>query len=190
MTDSRPRPQYGEYATPEEQAKALGIPAHELPVQADPVKAHHAAPVMLPAGEAPHAQSTKNVSRPQTVIGSRDSLFTFALLGVGLAWVLWSIPSSVNFADTLNRSYALQGYTGHYGPVALASAIGLIISISSITLWAITCGVSIAVLRRHRRAFYIPLVGAVVTAIVVLALTLIAMLNDPGLLTYLSSMQK
>jgi hypothetical protein len=27
VTDPRPRPQYGEYATPEEQAKAMGIPA-------------------------------------------------------------------------------------------------------------------------------------------------------------------
>jgi hypothetical protein len=121
---------------------------------------------------------------------SRDALLTVMLLGIGLAWVLWSIPNSVDFADTLNRSYALQGYTGHYGPVALASTIGLIMNISSITLWAITCGVSIAALRRHRRAFYIPLIGAVVTGVVVLALTLIAMLNDPGLMAYMSSLQK
>lgn len=147
-----------------------------------PAATQKAAPTKVPAQDG--------TVRARRLGSSRDAVITITLLGLGLAWVLLSIPSAADFVGTLNRTYALQGYTGHYGPVALASTIGLTINISSIALWGITCAVSIAVLRRHRRAFYIPVIGAVVTGIVVIALTLVAMLNDPGLITYVNSLQK
>lgn len=198
MTDSRPRPQYGEYATPEEQAKAIGIPLHDVHVHARAAAAPQPSPVEAPGGPAVGG-STIGSTGGSTEGGTtqlrparrpRDSVTTVVLLGLGLAWVILSIPGASDLVGTLNRTYAIQGYTGHYGPVALASALGLAINISSIALWGITCAVSIAVLRRHRRAFYIPLIGAVVTGIVVLSLTLVAMLNDPGLIAYVNSLQK
>jgi drug/metabolite transporter (DMT)-like permease len=145
-----------------------------------------------------HPEAGKQASQPDAVgldtasraRRSRDTVVTVMLLGLGLAWILISIPGTSDLAGTLDRTYALQGYTGHYGPVALASALGLAINISSLVLWGITCAVSIAVLRRHRRAFYIPLIGAVLSGLVVIALTLVAMFNDPGLLAYLDTLQK
>ncbi len=196
MTDSRPRPQYGEYASPEEQARAIGIPIEHAPHATSSV-----VPTVEPAQKKP--KSEQGVRHPETgqpdavgldtrvrVRRSRDTVVTVMLLGLGLAWILLSIPGASDLAGTLDRTYALQGYTGHYGPVALASALGLAINISSLVLWGITCAVSIAVLRRHRRAFYIPLIGAALSGLVVVALTLVAMFNDPGLLTYLSTLQK
>ncbi len=179
MTDSRPRPQYGEYATPEEQARALGVSAHEVPHPVSPAPAVVSGGV---EGRAPHTAGGFN--------RSRDIAFTVTLLAFGLAWVLLSVPGSADLVGTLNRTYAMQGYSGHYGPVALASGIGFAMNVCSIALWGITAAVSIAVIRRHRRAFYIPLLGAVVAGIVVLALTLVAMLNDPGLIAYITSLQK
>lgn len=200
MTEQRPRPQYGEYASPEEQARAIGVPLEH---------AHHATSPVVPAVEpaqkpqksergAPHPETGKQAGQPDAVgLGaatrvkrSRDTVVTVMLLMLGLAWVLLSIPGTSDLAGTLDRTYALQGYTGHYGPVALASTLGLVINISSLVLWGATCAVSVAVLRRHRRAFYIPIIGAVLSGLVVVALTLVAMFNDPGLLAYLSTLQK
>jgi hypothetical protein len=196
MTEQRPRPQYGEYASPEEQARAIGVPL-------DP--AHHAS--ASHAG-TPHASAAQAVTPPAAppaapaapVVGSeaatprvrrsRDVVVTVVLLGIGLAWTLLSIPGTSDLAGTLDRTYALQGYTGHYGPVALASALGLAMNISTLVLWGISCAISIALLRRHRRAFYVPLIGAVVSGLVVVALTIVAMYNDPGLLAYLGALQR
>lgn len=121
---------------------------------------------------------------------SRDTVATILLLGLGLVWILLSIPGTSDLAGTLDRTYALQGYTGHYGSVALASALGLAINITSLVLWGTACAISIAVLRRHRRAFYIPLIGAALTLLVIVALTIVAMLNDPGLVAYLGTLQR
>jgi len=115
---------------------------------------------------------------------------TVLLLGLGLAWILLSIPGTSDLAGTLDRTYALQGYTGHYGPVAFAAALGLAINITSLVLWGTACAVSIAMLRRHRRAFYIPLIGAALTMLVIIALTIVAMFNDPGLVAYLGTLQR
>jgi hypothetical protein len=201
MTEQRPRPQYGEYASPEEQARAIGVPL-------DP--AHHASAPHASASHAgtPHASAAQAVTPPAAppaapaapVVGSeaatarvrrsRDVVVTVVLLGIGLAWTLLSIPGTSDLAGTLDRTYALQGYTGHYGPVALASALGLAMNISTLVLWGISCAISIALLRRHRRAFYVPLIGAVVSGLVVVALTIVAMYNDPGLLAYLGALQR
>jgi hypothetical protein len=218
MTESRPRPQYGEYASPEEQARAIGIPlehaphvtAHAVPAApsaAEPAQKQGTAPQQTAPqrgtapkpGKSDHAaQQHPETGRPDAlglgtgvrVKRSRDTMITVVLLGLGLAWILLSIPGTSDLAGTLDHTYALQGYTGHYGPVAFAAALGLAINISSLVLWGVTCAVSIAVLRRHRRAFYIPLIGAVLSGLVVIALTLVAMFNDPGLLAYLGSLQK
>lgn len=196
MTDSRPRPQYGEYASPEEQARAIGIPLKHASHTASPAapaersdrkSEHSGRAVQHPEVAGPDAVDFESVAR---VKRSRDTVITVLLLVVGLVWVLLSAPETSDLAGTLNRTYLLQGYTGHYGPVALASTLGLVINISSLVLWGVTCAVSIVVLRRHRRAFYIPLIGAVVSGLVVIALTLVAMVNDPGLLAYLSTLQK
>lgn len=192
MTEQRPRPQYGEYASPEEQAKAIGVPLEPAPHASAPhVSAPHAAapqaatpPAATPVPIVMGTDSTPRVRR------SRDVVVTVVLLGIGLAWVLLSIPGTSDLAETLDRTYALQGYTGHYGPVALASALGLAMNITSLVLWGITCAVSITLLRRHRRAFYVPIIGAVVSGLVIVALTIVAMYNDPGLLAYLGALQR
>ncbi|WP_349897438.1 DUF6264 family protein [Parafrigoribacterium soli] len=181
MTDSRPRPQYGEYATPEEQARAMGTHRSAPAVQA-------AAPSGPSLAQASAARDV-HPSTAQQVRSSRDLVMTVTLLAIGLVWVLLSIPGAANLPDTLNRTYELQGYTGGYGPVALASMLGLLMNISSIVVWGISCAVSVTLLRRHRRAAYVPIIGAVVAGAIALALTLVAMLSDPGLVAYINTLQ-
>ncbi|WP_349901772.1 DUF6264 family protein [Parafrigoribacterium humi] len=182
MTDQRPRPQYGEYATPEEQARALGLPAQKAQ---HPSPAHQPdVPVLRDAARETKRAARARFNRP------RDIVITVTLLAIGLVWVLLSVPGTSDLAATLDRTYALQGYTGRYGPVALASAIGMAINISSIALWGISAAVSIGLMRTHRRAFYIPIIGAAISGTVAIVLTLVALLSDPGLIAYMGSLQK
>lgn len=152
---------------------------------------HSVAPSAGPVGETERgASGAVAPSAGARVRRSRDTVATVLLLGLGLAWILLSIPGTSDLAGTLDRTYALQGYTGHYGPVAFAAALGLAINITSLVLWGTACAVSIAMLRRHRRAFYIPLIGAALTMLVIIALTIVAMFNDPGLVAYLGTLQR
>jgi hypothetical protein len=214
MEDSRSRPQYGEYASPEDQAKAIRVPIRPPEQQDLPPATQHAvhAPIETPSAdqgvadhgvtdhdvtggspwlrpgqrESPSAGGSADVAR--RMAGPRDIGFTVALLAIGLFWVIVSIPGMANLPATIQQTYAMQGYTGKYGPVALGTSIGLAINISQLVLWAITCGLSVLAIRRRRRAFYIPLIGAVLSGLVVMVLTVVAMLNDPGLLQYLSTL--
>jgi hypothetical protein len=210
MEDSRPRPQYGEYASPEDQAKAIRVPSRppeqqdapapakqhavQAPIEttgADQGMADHGVtggPWLRPGqrGESPGVGGPADVAR--RMAGPRDIGFTVALLAIGLFWVVVSIPGMADLPTTIQQTYAMQGYTGKYGPVALGTSIGLAINISQLVLWAITCGLSVLAIRRRRRAFYIPLIGAVVSGLLVMVLTVVAMINDPGLLQYLSTL--
>ncbi|MDQ1526109.1 MAG: hypothetical protein QOG18_722 [Microbacteriaceae bacterium] len=199
MTEPRSRPQYGEYASPEDQAKAIRVP-HTPQDQPNAEPAPIEAAVSAPTGGSwlgPRQQSA--VPGPSAMDGRagtarqlgrpRDIGFTAALLAIGLFWILVSIPGMANLSATIQQTYAMEGYTGHYGPVALASAIGLAINISQLVLWGVTCALSVLAIRKRRRAFYIPLIGGAVSALVVMVLTIVAMLNDPGLLQFLSTLK-
>ncbi|MDQ1606365.1 MAG: hypothetical protein QOJ18_732 [Microbacteriaceae bacterium] len=200
MTEPRSRPQYGEYASPEDQAKAIRVPItpQDQP-NAEPAPIEGAGVGSAPTGGwlGPRQQSA--VPGPSAMDGRagtarqlgrpRDIGFTAALLAIGLFWILVSIPGMANLSATIQQTYAMEGYTGHYGPVALASAIGLAINISQLALWGVTCALSVLAIRKRRRAFYIPLVGGAVSALVVMVLTIVAMLNDPGLLQFLSTLK-
>jgi hypothetical protein len=208
MADSRSRPQYGEYASPEDQAKAIRVPVP--PPEQAPLAAPAPGRVTgYGAGQEPSAgpwarpgqqgdtagqqgPGQPGLGQPadaaRQMVRTRDIGFTAALLAIGLFWVIVSIPGMADLPATIQQTYAMQGYTGKYGPVALGATIGLVINISQLVLWAVTCGLSVLAIRKGRRAFYIPLAGGVVSGLVVMVLTIVAMLNDPGLLQYLSTL--
>jgi hypothetical protein len=220
MADSRSRPQYGEYASPEDQAKAIRVPVpppEQAPLAApapgrvtgygagqEPSAgpwarpgqqgdtAGQQGPGQQGPGQPGNAAGQPGLGQPadaaRRMVRTRDMGFTAALLAIGLFWVIVSIPGMADLPATIQQTYAMQGYTGKYGPVALGATIGLVINISQLVLWAVTCGLSVLAIRKGRRAFYIPLAGGAVSGLVVMVLTIVAMLNDPGLLQYLSTL--
>ena len=96
------RPQYGEYASREEQRARAGLP----PLGTEPAAAEPAASA---PGPAPSAAPTANRTAPARPVGR---LVTFVLLGSGLVNVLSSIPQFVNMASTLNESMQMLGMEG------------------------------------------------------------------------------
>lgn len=166
------RPQYGEYASPEEQRARAGLP----PLNAEPMAS---AP---PAAPAPARQSAP--AAPPHRIGR---LVTFVLLGFGLVNVLSSIPQFVNMSSTLTESMRMLGLEGEFTNYGAARTWGVVAVIVLIAGYAATAWLSFRQLKRNRPAWWIPLVGFVVTMSLVSACISVVMFSDPaftqGLLT-------
>jgi Family of unknown function (DUF6264) len=158
MTDDRPAPQYGEYASPEQQAAAMGrayVPPP--PPEAAP---HPAAP---PPPGAPAEQLRGDGSFV-------DRFVTVFQLGVGLVtligsdWFQFSEQGNIGLAE-MGSSTRLPAVLDQYGWILLA--INIVCLLATI-VWAY------ATLRRGKRAFYIPFVGlfafTIVASVVVAAI--------------------
>jgi hypothetical protein len=204
VTDPRPRPQYGEYATPEEQAKAMGVlspppisdedaaaaasgvakapafgegVAPARPVATTPVSLDKPGDVVpaVPAGS--HAVTALGAARPRRMW---DQVFSAALLTFGLISVLGSIQRYGDFGATLKTTVAQMGY-GDYTSTGLASSIGIAINVSQIVLWVVTAFITLRLLQKNRLSFYVPLIGGAVATIVIVVLVGVALLSDPSI---------
>ncbi|MGX5769390.1 DUF6264 family protein [Microbacterium trichothecenolyticum] len=165
---SRPRPQYGEYATPEEQRARIQEPA---PWQVPP-----AAPVMTdaPAGSIPSAPVVAE-KRHRPV----DRIITFALLAYGLVNVITSIPAFLDYGTYAETMLGLMGVDAELSdpaagrPWAVAAVLVLAIG------WCLTAALSVWSMRRSRISWWIPLVGGIVFSLTAGLLMVAPLMNDP-----------
>jgi hypothetical protein len=149
MSDSRPRPEYGEYATPEQQAAAMGK-AYLPPLDA-------AAPVTT---TEPVAHPSGMSLRPGGNL--IDRFATIFQLGIGLVLLLTSdffhVAENANIAlAEFGLSQRIPGAIDHYGWLLLTANIVLLLATF---VWAY------ARLRRGRLAFWVPLVGYLAFSVV------------------------
>ncbi|MEJ1229530.1 MAG: DUF6264 family protein [Galbitalea sp.] len=166
MTDDRPAPQYGEYATPEQQAKAMGRPYVAPAPQTEP-----AAPVE--PGQAAAAPPG----------GYANRFFTIFLLGLGALTLLSNVPTYFNYAASLKSALSLAGVSDATVPSSV-NAIGVPTLVAHVVLYVATILVSLWALRRGRVSFYIPIVGWLVFLLV--SATLVAIFA-PGYLSQFAS---
>ncbi|WP_336645990.1 DUF6264 family protein [Microbacterium sp. USHLN186] len=163
------RPQYGEYATPEEQRARRGLPPEDAADAASvptPTAPTPATPVGPPTTEAP--------ARP---VGR---LITFLLLGFGLFNVLSSIPQFLNMSDTLSGSMKMLGLDGEFTSYAAARTWGTVAVVILVVGYAATVWLSFRRLRAGRSSWWVPLVGFVVTMLLVSVCISIVMFSDPA----------
>lgn len=161
MTDERPRPRYGEYA-PVPPPAATPTPAQQAP----------AAP---PAPVGPPAP----VEKPRNV---RDIVITTLLLLLGVFDV-----STADFAYRLSATYQFLAIDGPSGELA-----GSLSTLGTVLRWAIlvvTIVVSLVLIARRRRAFWVPLAGYVLATVVTGVLALVILLNDPAYLAWAAQFQ-
>lgn len=187
-----PRPEYGEYATPEEQRARMGLPP-----------AHHS--VLGPHGTASLAPSESPLAaqRPQAgretaaadagrsdaehrTARAWDRSLTWVLLAVGLLSLAASASSYLNMAPAMQAAYHELGI-GHFGAAAIARPAGIALIIVQSVIWVATVLLARRSLRRGRISFWIPLIGAVVSYIALVAVLLIVVLNDPAFVAYISA---
>ena len=165
MSDERPRPQYGEYATPEEQRDAGGfVPPTDLP----PSVANPAATSPVPTDAAPTRERR-----------SWDILATTALLSIGTYVTISSASAFLRMADVLRASYEQFGYEP-YTNDALANGLGtFVVVFQSIALIAAAIGSSVS-LHAGRVTWWIPLTAGMITAVITIIVLVVAMLGDPA----------
>ncbi|MCK8466593.1 DUF6264 family protein [Microbacterium sp. KSW4-16] len=176
MTDQRP--QYGELATPEEQRRAAGLPPLDEVAVAPPTPS--VAPTAAAASPAPGDGST---TRRRPV----DRLVTIALLAYGLVNVIVTGLSYLDLPNVMNETMRILGIDGEFTNFAQGRTWGTIGAIVLAVGWAITAALSIRRLRRGRLTWWLPIVGAIVTGIIVSMCIAVPMMSDPAFTAYLTS---
>ncbi|WP_298860719.1 DUF6264 family protein [uncultured Microbacterium sp.] len=161
---SMDRPQYGEYATPEEQRARAGLP----PIEAEPV-------VPAPAPPQPVTPQSAAPARP-----SAGRLITLVLLGVGLFNVLSAIPNFLNLSETLQLSLKMFGSDAEFTNYAAAKNWGVIALVVLMAGYAATIWFSVRRMRAARSSWWVPLVGFVVTMFAVSLCMSVPMMGDPA----------
>ncbi len=200
--DNRPRPQYGEYATPEEQrARIVGSePEHpsDPPVVPAAAGAGSGSPT-APSGPArgatrqpaprtgdhplPSPRPTTTAARPTR---TADRIISIALLAYGLITVLGAIPQLVDFAGFVDTWAEMAGIDATLADPAAGRAWGIAAAVVYAGGWLLTAVLSWMSLSRRRLTWWIPLVGAIVTFIIVSVLLAVPLVTDPGILDAVS----
>lgn len=196
--DSRPRPAYGEYATPEEQRARIRQPdatealSSGQALVTDPAKigAPPASPSGVPVPGASSAGKDTDTGAKVLAMKQRpvDRTITVALLVFGLFTVVTSIAGLIDFsgfADTWMQTAGIDAEFTNYEQGRLWGTIGAIVFSLG---WLLTAYLSWRLLRRGRIAFWVPIVGAVVSYIALTACLMVPLLGDPAIADYVTRM--
>ncbi|WP_345750990.1 DUF6264 family protein [Microbacterium rhizophilus] len=166
MTDAvpgdRPRPQYGEYATPEEQAARI---RHPLPVP-PPVARSEAAPATAAVARA--------ALSPGRIL---DRATAVALLVYGLLSFVNAIPAILEPASLLTA----LGLDADDFDVTSVGGWGIAAAVVLVVGWIVTAWLTWLAHRRGWILFWVPLAGGVVFNAISGALVTFALLSDPAI---------
>ena len=175
--DPRPRPQYGELA-PEGWTWQPPQDQDRVDAPAPTVGAGAGAPSPANNANVPVTHGSRTVPR-------WDRQWTIALLVLGVLGTTYFISSLLALPQFMAQMYA-QFDLGAYSPSPAISAIVVAGVVVESIVWIAATGVSFLMLRREKRAFYIPIIGGIISLVVVFIFVLAAILTDPTLLEFAS----
>lgn len=181
---SRPRPQYGEYASPEEQQARIQQPAPQWqqPVTPTaPVMAETGGTGIHPAQPAPDAPSVGAPVRTRLV----DRVVTISLLVYGLFNVVTSFPSFLDYGAYAETMFAVLGLDVTLSDPAAGRPYGIAAAIVLALGWIATALVSLWSLRRGRLTWWIPLAAGILFTFVTGVLMAIPLMSDPAVVAAL-----
>ncbi|MFE6995456.1 DUF6264 family protein [Microbacterium sp. NPDC057659] len=158
------RPQYGEYATPEEQRLAAGLPAVPPPPPA--------APAPAPVAPAPVAETPK----PRQA----DRLITIAMLAYGVVNVFSTIPQFLNMGEALTQAMKMLGIPGEFTNLGPARTWGIVAIVVMLVGFAATVYVAFRRIRAAKLAWWVPLAGFVITMFAVSMCMMVPIMGDPA----------
>jgi energy-converting hydrogenase Eha subunit C len=176
VPDERPRPAFGEYATPEEQRAHIRRP--------DPAFA--APEPELPGGTAGAANASPvatGVTQPPV-----DRIVTIVLLAIGAVNVVTSAFSYLDLPTGIARTMEILGIPGEFTNVAAADTWGAIATIVLVSGYLLTLVWALNRMRAGRLSWWIPVVGAVITFAVVSVCVAVPLWGDPAFAQYIGSM--
>lgn len=161
-------------------AAAASAPAAAPAPAAQPASMPVAEPTEVSDGATPQAARPKPATR-------RDRFATIALLALGAFGALNLGDVFMQLSQSTAQLYALYDLGSFTPPewLGTASTIGWV---SMLSIWAITLILSIQFMQRGKLSFYIPLIGAAVSFIVLIVIMSIIVVNGmPELMTYLQT---
>lgn len=172
----RPRPQYGEYATPQEQRARIQQPAPTPPP---------AAPQ-----PAPQLWGPPPTGHPVSAGRGVNRIVTIGLLLYGAINIAMSVGSFFDLSTVIQSSYEMMGITGSFTNVDAARTWGVVAAIVLIVGYVLTVLGSLRALRRGKLSWWIPLVGAAATYLVVAICVAVPMAGDPAFVSLVSGAAK
>lgn len=155
-------PRYGEYASAEEQRARI---AQSGGASAEPAHAAQTAP------------ATTRAARPTR---SADRVITVALLAYGLFTVVTAIPQLLDFAGFAKTWMQVAGLDAEFTNHAAGVTWGRIGAAVFGAGWLLTAVLSWVSLRARRVSWWIPLLGAIITFLVVSVCMAVPLLGDPA----------
>ena len=195
--EERPRPQYGEYATPEEQRARIQNPDASYALetgQAPDLVASGAvgqgtsrptpAPEWIPL--PPHIDAAAE-TRP----GRRriDLIVALALLGYGLVNVVLTIFQIMDFPAFAQQFMDISGIDGEFTNLAAGRLWGSIGAVVFAVGWLVTALFVYLRARRGKRVWWIPVVGAAVTFVIFTICVTVPLMGDPVIFSFFSTPQ-
>lgn len=165
----RPRPQYGEYATPEEQRARIARPDATYALETGQ-------PVMTAADPAQAAPVADASPRPRLA----DRVVTIALLSYGLFNVLSSFPAFLDYGAYADTMFAVMGVDAELADPAAGRPWGIAAATLLAVGWIATALLSWWSLRRGRLTWWIPLVAGVVFTFAAGIMMVVPLTNDPA----------
>lgn len=171
MTDQRP--QYGEFATPEEQRRLAGLPPLDAAV----------APAAEPRSAVTSAPAEKPVQPRRW-----DRVITIALLAYGLISVITTGISYLDLPTVMNETMKIMGIPGEFTNFAQGRLWGTIAAVVLVIGWVVTAWLSLRRLRTGKLTWWVPVVGAAATMIVVGICVTVPMMGDPAFMEYVSGL--
>jgi len=186
----RPRPAYGEYATPEEQRARIQQPdatwALDTGQALDETVAPHGAPGVPGVPAAPGTQRWPVDTSAEAVRSGRniDRVVTLSLLVVGAFNVVFTAVSYFNLPALADQAMKIIGIPGSFTNFDAARLWGPIAAIVLIAGFLLTAFFAWRRVNKGKLAWWIPLVGAVVTYVFVYICLAVPLLGDPAFLEY------
>lgn len=174
--EERPRPAYGEYATPEEQRAAIRLPLPEAPAPpaASLSSVPHHAPLPVPRPTTTAARPTRRA----------DRIITLALVVYGFITVLSAVPQLWHFNEFAQTWMTLAGIDATFTNTAAGDLWGRIGAAVFAIGWLITALLSWRSVIRGRLSWWIPLVGAIATFVLVSVCLTVPLLGDPAVVAH------
>lgn len=176
--DPRPRPQYGEYATPEQQRAHIREPLPEAAPVMPRVPVAPGVPPQ-PAFHPSTGPATTTAARPTR---TADRIITLALLAYGLVTVVTAVPQLWDFSGFAQTWMDVAGIDGTFTNTAQGDLWGRIGAMVFIVGWMLTAFWSWRSLAARRLSWWIPLVGAIVTFIIASTCLTVPLLADPAIM--------
>jgi Family of unknown function (DUF6264) len=161
MTDETSRPQYGEYATPEQQAAAMGR------IYTPPPAPETRVSIPVVPGAAAPPEHEQQLRFGGNVV---DRFVTIFQLGIGLVFLINS--DYFHFAEDFNTGSTTFG-GGPTLPVSF-DRFGWVLLAANVAFYIGTTVLAYSRLRHRKLAFFIPLLGVTAFSLVTSALILFA----------------